>query len=203
MKKQFLIILTAASLLAACGSREQKVTVTDANTGEKTSVTITPGNVSVTTDDVQAKVDELKKLPQVSTETLKTFFPEEVMGIKRSSFNVTSAMGYTVGSAEYRKDDNVRYDVGIYDCAGEAGAIFYYSSWAGMNLQSESDDGYTKTVTYNGAKALEAYTKSNNKHTLHFLAGDRFWMMLEGNEGIDKLKSFGESLPLDKMKGAK
>ena len=199
MKKQFLAILIAASLMAACGSNEKKVTVTDAN-GEKTTVSVTPGNVAVTTDDFQAKVEELKKLPPVSTETMNTFFPEEAMGIKRSSFNVSSAMGYSVGSAEYRKDDNVKYDVGIYDCVGEAGAVFYYSSWAGMNMQSESDNGYTKTVEYNGAKALETYTKANNRHTLHFLSGERFWVMVEGNDGIDNLKSFASSMGLDKLK---
>ena len=203
MKKQFLFILIAATVMTACGSREKKVTVTDESTGEKTTVTVDPSGVAVNVNDVQAKVEELKKLPPVSTETMKSFFPEEVMGIKRSSYNVSSAMGYSVGSAEYRKDDNVKYEVGIYDCTGEAGAVFYYSSWAGMNLQSESDDGYTKTVTYNGVKALEAYTKSNNQHTLHFLGGDRFWVMIEGNDGIDNLKSFGESLGLDKLKGAK
>ncbi|HEX6181040.1 MAG TPA: hypothetical protein VFZ47_07310, partial [Chitinophagaceae bacterium] len=199
MKKQFLFILTATSLMTACGPRDNKVTVTDSK-GEKTTVSVTPGNVTVTSEDVQAKVEELKKLPPVSTETMKSFFPEEAMGIKRSSFNVSSAMGYSVGNAEYRKDDNVKYDVGIYDCVGEAGSVFYYSSWAGMNLQSESDQGYTKTVEYNGAKALETYTKANNRHNLHFLSGDRFWVMVEGNDGIDNLKSFASSLGLDKLK---
>ena len=203
MKKQFLIILTAAALLSACGnSSEKKVTVTDSD-GEKTTVTVDPSGVAVNVNDVQAKVEELKKLPPVSTETMKSFFPEEVGGMKRSSYNVSSAMGYAVGNAEYRKDDNVKYDVGIYDCAGEAGAVFYYSSWVDMNMQTESDEGYTKTVTYNGAKALETYTKSNNRYTLHFLSGERFWVMLEGNDGIDNLKSFGDALGLDKLKGAK
>lgn len=199
MTKQFLLILTATSLMTACGPREQKVTVTDSN-GEKTSVTINPGNVAVTTENLQAKVEELKKLPPVSTETMKSFFPEEAMGIKRSSFNVTNMMGYSIGSAEYRKDDNVKYDIVINDCVGEAGSIFYYSSWAGMNLQSESDNGYTKTVEYNGAKALETYTKANNRYSLHFLSGDRFWVTMEGNDGIDNLKSFANSLGLDKLK---
>ena len=204
MKKQLLFILTAATLMAACGSREKKITVTDDASGDKTSVTITPGNISVNTNDVTAKLEELKKLTPVSTETLKSFFPEEVMGMKRTSFNVSSAMGYAVGTAEYEKDDNKSYNVGIYDCAGDAGSAFYTMSYLGrMNMETENDNGYSKSVDVMGTRGIEAFDKSSNKHTLMFMSADRFWVTIDGNDGLDNLKSFGNALSLDKLKGAK
>lgn len=202
MKKHFLVFAMAA-MMAACNFGEKKVTVKD-ESGEKTTVTVNTDNVSVSLDDAQAKVEELKKLPPVSNETLKSFFPEEAMGMKRSSFNVSSAMGYAMGTADYRKDDNVDYRVAIYDCAGEAGSAFYSMSYLSrLNMETENDNGYSKTVPFMGTNAIETYTKSNNEHSLHFVSGDRFWVMVEGNEGLDKLKSFAEALGLDKLKGVK
>ena len=202
MKKQFLSILAAATILVSCNSAE-KTESADKSTTESTSSDKTD-NSTVSADDAQKKIDELKKLPPVSNETMKSFFPEEVMGMKRSSFSTNSAMGYSVGTADYRKDDTTNYSVGIYDCVGDAGSAFYSLSYLStINMEREDDNGYEKTVSYKGGKAFESYSKSNHEHKLNFLSGDRFWVMIEGNEGLDKLKSFADALGLDKLKAAK
>jgi len=66
-----------------------------------------------------------------------------------------------------------------------------------MNFQSESDDEYTKTIEFNGGKAVEHLDKRNNRSTLTYLAGDRLLVTLEGkNTGIDLLKQAAGSLNL-------
>ena len=202
MKKQFLFIVSAV-IIISCNNAEKKDAAATETT-ESSSTTISSDNIAAAADDAQKRIEELRKLPPISNETLKSFFPEEVMGMKRSSFSVNSAMGYAMGTAEYRKDDNVDYSVGIYDCVGDAGSAFYSLSYLSrMNMEQEDDNGYQKTVSYKGTKAFESYQKSNNQHTLSFVAGDRFWVTLEGNEGLDKLKAFADALDLDKLKGAK
>lgn len=204
MKKQFILLFALMTLFAACNNSAKKEEAVTSEKTESENTSAATDDVVAATDQGQKRLDELRKTPPISNETLKSFFPAEVNGMKRSSFNVANTLGYAMGTAEYKKDDTTRYAVNIYDCAGEAGAAFYSMSYlARMNMEREDDNGYEKTVTYKGTNALESFDKYNHKHTLHFVAGDRFWVSLEGNEGLDNLKSFAESLQLDKLKGAK
>jgi hypothetical protein len=204
MKKQFILVFALMTLFAACNNSAKK---DEAVTTEKTETDNTTASSStdiVTADDGQKRMEELRKLSPISNETLKSFFPAEVNGMKRSSFNVANTLGYAVGTAEYKKDDTTNYSVAIYDCAGEAGAAFYSMSYlARMNLEREDDNGYEKTITYKGTNAMESFDKSSHQHRLHFVAGERFWVSVEGNEGLDNLKSFADALGLDKLNGVK
>ncbi|HYE55440.1 MAG TPA: hypothetical protein VD996_11365 [Chitinophagaceae bacterium] len=204
MKKQLFPLFASIVLMMACNNAANKQEAENKTEEEKTEssdASTSGGGILSAANETEKRVEELKKLPPVSNETLKSYFPEEVMGMKRSSFNVSSAMGYAAGTAEYRKNDTTEYSVAIYDCAGEAGAGFYSMSWlAGMNMESENDNGYQKTVSFMGNKAIEGYSKSNHEHTLSFLSGERFWVTIEGNEGLDNLKAFADRLGLGKLK---
>ena len=208
MKKQLLFLFTIIFLLAACNNAAKKEdsTTTEKTESDKASDASDKSSSSGISalDDGTKRMEELKKLSPISNETLKSFLPSEVMGMKRTSFNVSSAMGYAVGTAEYKKDDTTNYTVAIYDCAGEAGSGFYAMSYLSrMNMEREDDNGYEKTVSYKGTNALEAYDKHNHEHRLHFLASERFWVSVEGNEGLDRLKGFADALGLEKLKGVK
>lgn len=204
MKKQFILLFALMTLLAACNDSAKKEEAVTSETTESDNTSSTTNDAVTVADQGQKRLEELRKLPAISNETMKSFFPAEVNGAKRTSFNVANTLGYSMGTAEYRKDDTTRYSVSIYDCAGEAGAAFYSMSYlARMNMEREDDNGYEKTVNYKGTNALEAYNKNNHEHRLHFVTGERFWVDVEGNEGLDNLKSFIEALGLDKLKGAK
>jgi hypothetical protein len=205
MKRQSLLWLSAILFALSCHSASSKKdtgseSTTSAPTEESSATA--PSNPMASSDATQKRTEELKKLKPISNDELKSVFQDEVMGIKRSSFSVNSAMGYAVGNAEYRKDDTTKYTVGIYDCAGEAGSAFYAMQFfTALNMEREDDNGYEKTTTYMGSKALEKFQKGGNQHSLNFTVADRFWVSLEGeNTGLDALKSFGEKLNLDKLK---
>ena len=82
------------------------------------------------------------------------------------------------------------------DCAGEAGSGFYaLNYWTKMTMESENDQGYTKTVDFMGGKAVEDYKKYNNSYTLTFTANDRLLITLQGqNLSLDVLKDAAKAL---------
>jgi hypothetical protein len=206
MKKNFFPWLCAGILLASCsGSSSKNETVSEETSTESAEQPSTPAkDVATSADEAQKRIDELKKVTPITNEQLKSFFAEEVMGMKRSEFSVNSAAGYATGTAVYKKD-TTQYSVMVYDCAGEAGSAFYGMRYLmGWNMEREDDNGYEKTVTFMGNKALESYTKNSNRHTLNFVTADRFWITLEGHRtGLDNLKSFAENLNLGKLKDLK
>ncbi|HYH14281.1 MAG TPA: hypothetical protein VD794_03620 [Flavisolibacter sp.] len=136
--------------------------------------------MAITIDDVNQKIEDLKFLTPLTSEQLKTLFPEAINGIKRSSMNTNSPEGLNVVEANYSQG-NKDLKLTIYDCAGEAGAgIFALGYVAQMNLQSESNKGYTRAMDFNGAKAIEAYEKSSNQSTFTYIINDRFMIVLTG-----------------------
>ena len=204
MKVKFLLWLVVAIAITSCSGSSSKNEVKEEATKES-SESSTPQSSSSAMNDTQKRIDELKKVPQITNDQMKSFFPEEVMGMKRSSFSVNSMTGFATGEAEYKKDDTTRYKVMLYDCAGEAGSAFYGMRFlTGWNVEREDDNGYEKTVSFMDTKALEQYSKGSERYTLNFVAADRFWVTVEGDHtGLDNLKSFTKSLDLDRLKNLK
>jgi hypothetical protein len=206
MKRNFFLLLCTAMLIAACsGSSSKKETVSDESSNESKEQPSSTNDATSSADETQKRIDELKKLPLITNEQMKSFFQPEVMGMKRSNFNVSNVTGFASGTAEYKKDDTTDYKVMIYDCAGESGSAFYGMQYlTNWKMEREDDNGYEKTVSFNGSKALESYNKNGNRYTLNFVTADRFWITLEGqNTGLDNLKSFAQALNLDKLKDLK
>jgi hypothetical protein len=191
-------LILPAILVAACNhSRTQSVTVSSPD--GKTKVAVDLGAVETSTDQVQEKLEKLKKLTPLSTDQLKTMLPDEIAGMKRSSFNANSMMGFATAEATYQNEgDDKEISVSIFDCAGEAGAgIYSLNYWTKMSMQSESDNGYTKTVEFNGEKALETYEKSSDNYELTFVASDRLLVNIKGQKtGLDEVHKAAESLKL-------
>ena len=146
---------------------------------------------------MQSALEKMKKLPALSTEQLKAMLPAELMGMKRASFSANSMLGYGIGEARYKSDDGKEIKVVIYDCVGEAGAGWYSLMFWGMNMESEDDNGYKKSTTFNGGKAIESYEKNLEKYTLTFGSGNRLLVNVEGeNTGLDAVKQAAGSLNL-------
>lgn len=178
--KRFSFLFLAGFAVASCGNNG-KVTHTQKNAdGSITTASMNVSSMVKNSDDMNQKIEDLKKLTPLNLEQLKTLLPETVNGVKRSSFNTNSMMGFGVAEAEYNQDGK-DLKVVIYDCAGEAGSgIFALTYMTQMNMQSESDNGYTKTVKFKGSNALEAYDKNSNQSTFTYIANDRLMVILTG-----------------------
>jgi hypothetical protein len=142
--------------------------------------------------------EELQKLPPLTLDQLKVIVPDQLMGVKRTRYNASSAMGAAFVSADYAINDSSNVKLNIYDCAGPAGAgIFSMQYLTMMNIQSESDEEYTKSIDFMGGKAYEHCQKRRNDCTLTYLANGRLLVTLEGNHvGIDALKQAAQNLNL-------
>ena len=198
MKPLFSLLLLATVAIGACNN-DKKVTHTEtSDDGTTTTTTLDVTDLSEGADEITQKMEELKKLAPLTLDQLKALLPEEIAGIKRSSFNANTTMGFALAEADYEKDDDTELKLVVYDCAGEAGSgIFGMSYWTKMNMQQESDDGYTKTVSFRGDKAVESYQKGSNESTLTYVVNDRLLVTLTGrNISADELKSVGENLKM-------
>jgi hypothetical protein len=144
------------------------------------------------------KAEELKKLTPLSTDQLKAMMPEELMGIKKTSFSADSYSGASSSTATYKSDDGKELKLIIYDCAGEAGAGIYAIRYMTMwNIEHEDDHGYQKTVDFNGQKAVENYVKSSDEYSIAFLSNDRFLVTVAGvKTGLNFVKQAANSLNL-------
>jgi len=165
----------------------------------KSKVSVDATSAAAVSDDMQKKMEELKKLTPLTTDQLKALLPEEIMGMKRSNFSANSMMGYASAEATYRNEsDDKQIELNILDCAGEAGSgIYQLSYWTKMSIQSESDNGYTKTVDFDGDKAVETYEKGGDSYELTRFVSDRLLVIVKGRKtGLDAVKETAKGLNL-------
>lgn len=195
-----LLFLSAAILIigGSCNNNKKPGDITiEGKDGEK--VTIKSNDLTEMAkkaEESNNKTEELKKLTPLSLEQLKALVPEELMGMKRSSYNANSMMGAATCNATYKSEDGKEMKVSIFDCAGEAGAgIYSMRYWTLWNFQQEDDNGYQKTVDFNGGKAIEKYSKYNEEYGLTYMSGDRFLVSIEGEKtGLDAVKEAAKNL---------
>ena len=205
MKKLISVLLLSAILMAACNNNKTKDATNSGDKKEANNGTGNSSNTEPSTNDIlQSKNDmaklmeEMKKMPALSTDQLKAMLPETMMDMKRSNFSVNSGMGFGVAEGSYKNEvGSKRFRVQIYDCAGAAGTAYYSMMYWGMNMEQEDENGYKKSTTFNGEKAIESYNKNNNEYGLLFPASNRLLVNVEGeNTGLDSVKQAAKSLNL-------
>ncbi|PKA83144.1 hypothetical protein ATE92_1292 [Ulvibacter sp. MAR_2010_11] len=181
-------VLIAAFVFAACLSCENPVTKKIKETKE---------NVSNTTKAVkelnkmQDDIEDLQKQEPLTNEELKAWLPESIDGMKRTSYKAgeTSFVSIASVSATYANEDKSRqFKVEVIDGAGQFGA----AATAGMRMlmsqdfEEEDENQIRKTVKKNGVKAVEEYQKNNNRSSIEFMQGNRFYIKATGiNMNID------------------
>jgi len=197
MKRVFVSLLVCIAI-AACKGSKDKITIKDEN-GNKATIDVSGINEAAKKMEENAdKAEELKKLTPLSIDQVKALIPSELLGMQRSNFSANSAMGVSVGKGTYKGDDDKELNIEIIDCAGEMGASWYtmryFSLW---NFQQEDDNGYQKTIDFNGGKAIEKYTKANDRYELTYFGNDRFIVNVDGEKvGLDAIKQVANNLTL-------
>lgn len=196
MKRICFYVAAAAIFFTACNNKksaEQKAAEELQDNFKKMAEEIKENS-----GDIQKGKEELEKLTPLTMEELKALVPETLMGTKRSNYNATNAMGASFVSAEYKINDTTDVKLSMYDCGGPAGAGIYSMQYLGLGLGSieqDSDEEYTKTISYGDGKAYEHCQKQRNDCTLTWFAGGRFLVTLDGdNVGADALKQAGKEL---------
>lgn len=118
---------------------------------------------------------------------LRAMLPESLPGMKRTGVEGSKggAMGFGASTAkgEYEAEGNVqqRMTIEITDIGalgGLAGAAF---AWAGVEVDKENKDGYEKTTSIGGRKAMEKFSKSSKRGELDVIVGNRFVVSVKGS----------------------
>jgi hypothetical protein len=196
MKRVFIFLLSTSALIIACKGPKDKIVIKDDKGNKVASASVS--EMAKKAEESASKAEELKKLTPLSLDQVKALIPNELLGMPRSNFNANSAMGYVSAQGTYKGEEGKELELQIIDCAGETGSGWYTLSFFSLwNFQQEDDNGYQKTIDFNGGKAIEKYSKSNERYELTSFANDRFYVHVEGEKvGLDDIKKVVKDLNL-------
>ncbi|MCY7309230.1 MAG: hypothetical protein LH619_00500 [Chitinophagaceae bacterium] len=198
MKSILAPLLVSSLIFIACNNEKPKDSITDSSKDGKEQVIVDPNKVEDVIQDMQQLKEDLTKLTPLTTDELKAKLPEQLMDAAVSDVDVNAAMGATVANANYKINDSTSLKLEIVDCAGPGGAGVFSLQYLNMiNVNSDDEVEYVKTIDFNGGRAMENCRKNRNRCTLAFFSGNRFLVTLRGdNVGIDALKDVAMKLNL-------
>jgi len=126
----------------------------------------------------------------MSREELKTVLPATAAGLARtgseSNSGSFSGISGTSASANYGSGDN-SVSIDVTDAANMAGLTTLMD--VAMNIESEDDEGYQKTVQLGDVKVHEKWEKAGKHAELVGVVGGRFFVSVTGNGpdiGVDE-----------------
>lgn len=207
-----LLMMSLLLVLPACSggdsadaSEEDTSAMTDTDTDTDTDDA--PGDLSAVMKEAEKAMKQAgmnQETEPVNFRELKTILPEKMQGMEMTdqSGETTGAMGFTISQAEaiYEEEDGKRIEVRIADTGGITMAMMGLAAWASVTIDREDSDGYERTTTINGHKALEKYSKRNNSGEIAILVDERFIVTIEGrNIDMKDLRAAVKSIQIDKL----
>lgn len=138
---------------------------------------------------------------------LKALLPADLPGMKRTNAGGEKnvAMGMTIATAEgqYQSttNDGATLHIKITDMGG-TGAIggFMQYGWASMEVDKEDDNGYERSTTIGGNKALEKYNSQDKRGEIQVLVNKHFTVEVSGyNVTMDQIKGAVAKIDLAKL----
>jgi len=160
-------------------------------------------------EEMQEALGGGKKVEPVSFRVLKEMLPEELPGMTRTgaSGEKTAAFGLNVSEAHatYSREEGGTIEIKITDMGSMSGLVgMAHFAWAQSEFERESEDGYEKTTTFEGYKAIEKYTISSGKGELQILIGKRFIVEVDGRGvEMDQVLEAARTVDLDKLESLK
>lgn len=114
---------------------------------------------------------------------LKDAMPEKMLGMPRVTYDGQKSgiagLNIATASAEY-KDDNRSVSVSITDTGGFGAAIAGLATWSQIDVDKETQDGYERTTTIGGKKAIEKFNRTTGEGEIAMIAADRFIVTVNG-----------------------
>ncbi len=185
MLKNIRSVILFALLMIACNNKPDtgKNDLSDKDsTGNDTASVIKTGIDKINRDE------ELQALTPLTTTDLEKLAPAELMGIARTDIISNNNVGTAMVIATYAPENSAEIRLIIMDCGGAGGAGAYnmiYANELGQDKNSETE--YSKTIDFNGSKAIEQCMKPTGDCSLTWFSGKRYLVTVEGNN-IDVMK---------------
>lgn len=177
--KSICLATLAALLLVACDNpvskkiKETKEQVTNSTKAVK--------EVTKMQDDIL----ELQEMEPLTNEELKSWLPDEVLGMKRIGFKAGQMGIVQIASVEAtyaNEDKSKKFKIEVIDGAGAIGAAATTAMRMRLSQEFEEETEYKteRSVTKKGMKAIEEYRKEQNNSTIEFMRDRRFYMKATG-----------------------
>ena len=134
---------------------------------------------------MQDDIKDLSETTPLTNEELKTWLPDNLDGMKRTSYKAGAMGMMNISSLEatYEAEDNSRkFKIEVIDGAGEMGAM----ATAGMRMalsqdfEEESETKMRRSTTKNGNKAVEEVDKRRSISTVQYMHQKRFYIQATG-----------------------
>lgn len=142
-----------------------------------------------------------QQVESLSPDRLKSFVPEELAGLNRSSLAAerSGALGLQVSTATatYSNDSGREVRLEITD-AGNAKGLLGLASWAGVEGEREENGRREKTFREDDRLMHEEWDSNASQGQYTVVVGDRFTVKVEGAAGsVAELREAVEQLDLD------
>jgi hypothetical protein len=148
-----------------------------------------------------------KRVDPVSPDQLKPLVPDHFAGLPKtkSSSEKEGALGLMMSKAEATYGDGAekRATLEITDTGGVSG-LTAMAGWAGVEGDSDDENGSEKTYKKDGRLVHEKLSKSGGTNEFAIVIADRFVVGAKGNGvTLDELKSAVSGIDLAKLEGMK
>jgi hypothetical protein len=176
MKKSLNITITAALaagvVLAGCGK---------SNTDNQSAASNQPANGATSQAPANSATQGKAAAsgPAVDYHKLQSYLPDISGYQKGTPEGASLQMGnstYTEAGASYANGD-ARIKITIFDYAGMTDMLDPYK----MKFSFENDEGYTKSMDWNGFSGWETWEKKNNTANAAAIVGNRIVVVAEGD----------------------
>lgn len=187
--RQILLVIMVSLVFVACKGKKED------DKKEANQVTV-KAMTTAPVDEKAQKTEELKKAPQLTLEQMRLLLPAELDSAKEKNYLASTQFGYGLASIEYPKTKSRGIKVCLYDCAGESGSVNYFENyWNYLNVNKQTDQDFTRTIDFEGGKAIETYKKDINLSTFTFVVRGRLVIIMEGkNMKPEELESAAKKL---------
>lgn len=209
MKKKIAIInmafIVILSLAACKNETAKKIKNAQEAVGNTRDLIKNATKLEKNAEKMEKRVEELKKMTPFDNEKFKSWMPETLDNMPRTSFNFQSMQAST-GKLEFKSEmDDRDFRISIIDGAGEQGAAIYtfQGFYTGMaeGFESESDNKIEKVEQRDGQNSLETYYKKDKNAEIKTCINDRFIVEAKGNNmTTEELWKLIEKLNIGKLK---
>lgn len=135
--------------------------------------------------NMQDDIKDLSATTPLTNEELKIWLPDNLDGMKRTSYKAGAMGMMNISSLEatYEAEDNSRkFKIEVIDGAGEMGAM----ATAGMRMalsqdfEEDSESKMRRSTTRDGNKAIEEIDKRRTLSTVQYMHEKRFYIKATG-----------------------
>ena len=180
------------------------------NVGKNLGETVTDGineamtEVNNSLKNLEINDENGEHIEPVSHREIKQYMPDKFAGIEQSDYSgETNGFGnYKVSVSQAKfQEDNTTIKLDITDTGGLSTLIAAsIASWANIEIDKESRNGYERTLDWEGYKAYEKYSNKRNAGSFSFIVNNRILVNCEFR-GIDikTIKRALEDLPLRQL----